>query len=432
MARLGRQVAGLVTILWVAALIVLSYSPGFLTAAPEPWSAPRLEALDEALARREVHLWVEGSDQTWRLTGADVALRVDWVATRALAAASPRPESPDLPVVTLEAWRIRSWLRERVAGSVRVDPVPARLDAQGRVIPDQPGRRLDLDEAVRRVETAFRRLGAGPGPLRIQLPVVATRAEVTAERLEALAPWTRLSSFTTRFDPDDVNRATNIRLSASLLDGTLVEPGQIFSFNDVVGLRTEARGFLPAPIIVSRRLVAGIGGGVCQLSSTTYNAALLAGLEVVERRHHSIPVTYLPLGRDATVLDRLIDLRFRNTLSHPVLIQSLVEGDRLIVTLWGHPGDRQQVEVRTRLIQEVPPPFQWEDGTDVRDLPPGLSVHELEVVVPGRPEYVVETERLFFGTDGQVVRTEKLSRDRYLPEPRIVRPPGPLQPPAQP
>src|SRR5690606_35275921 len=135
MARLGRQVAGLVTILWVAALIVLSYSPGFLTAAPEPWSAPRLEALDEALARREVHLWVEGSDQTWRLTGADVALRVDWVATRALAAAPPRPESPDLPVVTLEAWRIRSWLRERVAGSVRVDPVPARLDAQGRVIP---------------------------------------------------------------------------------------------------------------------------------------------------------------------------------------------------------------------------------------------------------------------------------------------------------
>src|SRR5690606_31725467 len=99
----------------------------------------------------------------WRLTGADVALRVDWVATRALAAAPPRPESPDLPVVTLEAWRIRSWLRERVAGSVRVDPVPARLDAQGRVIPDQPGRRLDLDEAVRRVETAFRRLGAGPG-----------------------------------------------------------------------------------------------------------------------------------------------------------------------------------------------------------------------------------------------------------------------------
>lgn len=425
MAGLGRQAVGLATILGIAGLIVLSYSPGFLTAAPESWPAARLDAIEEALAHREVHLWVEGSDQVWRLTGADAALRVDRVATQALAAARTVQEGPELPVLTLEAWRIRSWLRERVAGPVRVDPVPARLDAEGRVIPDRPGRRLDLDEAVRRVEAALLSPAAASGPVRVRLPLVTTRAEVTAERLEALAPWTLLGSFTTRFDPADANRASNIHLSASLLDGALVEPGETFSFNDVVGLRTEARGFKPAPVIVSRRLVAGIGGGVCQLSSTTYNAALLSGLEVVARQHHSIPVSYLPLGRDATVFDRLIDLRFRNNLSHPILVHSRVEGDRLTVAVWGHAGDRRRIEVRSRIVEELPAPLQWENGEEAGELAAQLAaggpVAGVEVVEPGRQGYVVEVERLFYGSDGEVERVEAISRDVYLPEPRLVR-----------
>lgn len=425
MARFGRQAVGIATILWIAALIVLSYSPGFLAAAPEPWPSARLDAIEEELARREVHLWVEGSDQVWRLTGADVALRVDRVATQALASARAVHDGPELPMLTLETWRIRSWLRERVAGQVRVDPVPARLDARGQVIPDQPGRRLDQEAAVRLVEAALISPAAVSGPVRVRLPVVTTRAEVTAEQLEALGPWTALASFTTRFDPIDTNRAANIHLSAALLDGTFVEPGQVFSFNDVVGLRTEERGFKPAPIIVSRRLVAGIGGGVCQLSSTTYNAALLSGLQVVERRNHSIPVSYLPLGRDATVLDRLIDLRLRNTLDHPIMIHSRVEGDRLTVVIWGHPSDRRAVEVRTRVIQELPAPLVWEDGTSADELAAQLAsgdtVEGVEVVEAGRPGYVVEVERIYYGSNGEIQRVEMVSRDVYLPEPRKVR-----------
>lgn len=425
MARFVRQAVGMATILWIAALIVLSYSPGFLAAAPDPWPPARLDAADEEVARREVLLWVEGTDLTWRLTGADVALRVDRVATQALAAARTVQDAPELPMLTLETWRIRSWIRERVAGQVRVDPVPARLDAQGRVIPDRPGRRLDQEAAVRLVEAALLSPAATSGPVRVKLPVVTTRAELTAERLEALGPWTVLASFTTRFDPADTNRAANIHLSAALLDGALVEPGYIFSFNDVVGLRTEERGFKPAPIIVSRRLVAGIGGGVCQLSSTTYNAALLSGLEVVERRNHSIPVSYLPMGRDATVLDRLIDLRFRNTLDHPIVIHSRVEGDRLTVVIWGHPSDRRAVDVRTRVIEELPAPVVWEDGTPADELADefaaGRTVAGVEVVEPGRPGYVVEVERVYYGPDGKIVQVEKVSRDVYLPEPRKVR-----------
>lgn len=430
MTASGRQAIGLGTILWVAALIVLSWAPGFLQAAPgegrTAWEGSRLDRLEEELTRREVHLWVAGSERVWRVTGADVALSVDRVRTRVLeTSAHLREESAGMPVVTLEEWRLRSLLRERVAGAVRLDPRPAGLDEQGAIVADQPGRRLDLNEAVRRIRDAFVNPPEGDGPVRVEIPLEIVRASLTTERLQALAPWELLASYTTRFDPTDLNRAANIRLGAQLLDGTYLEPGQVFSFNEVVGPRLEVRGFKPAPVIISRKLVSGIGGGVCQLSSTTYNAALLSGLEVIERRHHSIPVSYLPLGRDATVFDNLIDLRFRNTLAHPVMVESRVEGDQVTVSVWGNPRDRMSIGIRARTVQSLPPPLEWEDGTGAAlqaSVPEGAHDQDLEVVEPGRTGYVVEVERVFYGPDGQVTRVESLSRDVYPPEPRRVRP----------
>src|SRR5690606_9807336 len=108
-----------------------------------------------------------------------------------------------------------------------------------------------------------------------------------------------------------------------------------FSFNRVVGPRTLAKGFLPAPEIVGEEFVEGVGGGICQVSSTLYNAALYADLQIVERYRHSVPLGYVPPGRDATLQYGVMDFQFRNTTGEPLIVRAVAGDGRLHVTLWG-------------------------------------------------------------------------------------------------
>ena len=123
-------------------------------------------------------------------------------------------------------------------------------------------------------------------------------------------------------------RATNIILATAMLNNYILLPGDLFSFNTANGPRTAERGYQPAPIIVGNTVVPGLGGGVCQVSSTLYNAVLEAGLEIVERYPHSQPVGYVPPGRDATISDYL-DFKFRNNSDHIVMIKSSTWGGRI-------------------------------------------------------------------------------------------------------
>src|SRR5690606_31917737 len=123
--------------------------------------------------------------------------------------------------------------------------------------------------------------------------------------------------------------------------------GGRFSFNEVVGPRSAARGYRPAPVIVAGELVDDFGGGVCQVSTTVYNAALLAGLEVPVRTPHSIPVSYVPRGRDAAVVYGAVDLAFTNPFPVPLVIQTEVARDRVKVQLFGPRAHRRRFELRT-------------------------------------------------------------------------------------
>ncbi|WP_240527335.1 VanW family protein [Synechococcus sp. 65AY6Li] len=165
--------------------------------------------------------------------------------------------------------------------------------------------------------------------------------------LALLALWwmdptpTTLSQYTTSLQERTLPQLHNIRQAVQSLDGVYIQPGAVFSFNQVVGPRTLERGYLPAPVFMMAETLDSVGGGICQVSSSLYNAALLAGLEVVERHPHYRQVESVPPGLDATVWYGLADLRLRNPFPWPVRLRFQIRGQTLIVSVLGrgsHPA----------------------------------------------------------------------------------------------
>lgn len=143
-----------------------------------------------------------------------------------------------------------------------------------------------------------------------------------------------LSSFTTSFATSSEERSTNIRLATRQIDGLTIMPGGSFSFNDIVGERTAARGYKVAHVIINAKLDSGLGGGICQVSTTLYNAILRAGILPTERTHHTIPSTYVPIGMDATVDYGNIDYKFKNTLLYPIYIEGSTAGKQITFNIY--------------------------------------------------------------------------------------------------
>ncbi|MCH5249148.1 MAG: VanW family protein [Lachnospiraceae bacterium] len=140
-----------------------------------------------------------------------------------------------------------------------------------------------------------------------------------------------ISSYTTAFDASQ-SRAVNIALAASKINGTLIKPGQKFSFSDTVGPRTAENGFIEAPSFSNGKVISDIGGGICQVSSTTYAAMLQGGIKATQRYAHSMPVSYIPEGMDATIVAGQKDLTFTNNFAFPIVINASVNGGTLTVS----------------------------------------------------------------------------------------------------
>lgn len=163
---------------------------------------------------------------------------------------------------------------------------------------------------------------------------------VTEEALTSLGIVGLLGEYSTKFNGDDKNRTRNIWLASSSIGTYILKPGEIFSFNEVVGPRTKERGYGEAGVIINNQRVQDFGGGVCQVSSTLYNAARLADLAIVERHQHSVKVSYVPKGRDATVVYGDKDLKLQNNTPDGILIKSYFAYGQLTVKIFG--GKDQQ------------------------------------------------------------------------------------------
>jgi vancomycin resistance protein YoaR len=208
------------------------------------------------------------------------------------------------------------------ASSVGHPPVDARIDiAAHQKIPDVAGRELDVEESLAE-------LGAGRHEDEEMIDLVTHRvlAKVTIEELTRVNIEKVVSAYETTFSlfGSGAGRAINIRNAAGRLDGTVLAPGQVLSFNDVVGPRTRDRGFALAPEIQADEMQMGYGGGTCQASTTLYAAALFGALEIVQRQSHSRPSHYTQMGLDATVSYPLADLKIKNTLPFPVMIHAFL------------------------------------------------------------------------------------------------------------
>ena len=184
-------------------------------------------------------------------------------------------------------------------------------------------------------DTVAPKLSALALTVRTEIPVEETEPVITDDTLASIDGV--LASYQTKYSPG--NRGHNIALAAGKLNGSLVKPNGIFSFNDTVGLRTATAGYKVAGVILDGQLADGIGGGVCQVSSTLYNAILLAGLTPTARTSHALPSAYCPPGLDATVADGQIDLQFRNQLAHSVYLLTNADGHTLTVYILGTRAD---------------------------------------------------------------------------------------------
>jgi vancomycin resistance protein YoaR len=223
------------------------------------------------------------------------------------------------PAFSLDPQKLRARL-QKLAIQVRRAPVDAALDLEHhRRVEATVGRELDVDATLQEIAAASRDEGSAYR--------LVYRDVAASTRLTDLAP-VDVSQVLSRFETDFTHRAgaraVNIRRGAQLLDRTIVQPGAVFSFNRAVGPRTERRGFINAPVIIHDEIDKGAGGGICQVASTLHAAALYGGLRVLERRSHSRPSGYVPLGLDATVIDGKVDLRLQNPFDSPLMIHAVL------------------------------------------------------------------------------------------------------------
>ena len=201
-----------------------------------------------------------------------------------------------------------------------------RLDDNGKIIKGSPLIVLKEKELVDRI------LEASASGGKVVMPLYITESGYYLEDIPYLEE-TVVASYTTYFNSADVGRNKNIQLSAKAIHNVIVGSGDYFSFNTVVGPRNEENGYQPAPEIINKKVVMGIGGGICQTSSTLFNAVDQLPIKFVERHHHSLDVGYVPKGRDATVSYGGLDFRFHNTSDVPFLIKSIYGENFLTVEI---------------------------------------------------------------------------------------------------
>jgi vancomycin resistance protein YoaR len=215
-------------------------------------------------------------------------------------------------------------------------------------VPAQPGIALDPEHALGEVVAA----AYSPAVRAAEVRLHEVPAEITTDDLTALGITRRISSFTTDMGVSSSNRIWNVHLMADYIDGTIIRPGETFSFNRVVGERTVERGFREGQMILGSLLLPSIGGGVCQTATTLFNNAFELGLPVLRRSNHSFYISHYPLGRDATVSWGGPDLVFKNDLDHAILIKSSYTDSTLTFTFYGAPQGR-------RVVATTSPQTNW-------------------------------------------------------------------------
>ncbi|HEY7004341.1 MAG TPA: VanW family protein [Gaiellaceae bacterium] len=300
-------------------------------------------------------------------------------------------------------------------------PVDATFNISGDrayVVKAENGTTLDVHAAQRAVYDA----AAEPG-LRLAKVQLATLApDLTTKEAKALGISEQVSTFTTDMGESSANRIWNVHLLGNYLDGTIIEAGQTFSYNQVVGPRTVERGFREGQEIFAGVLIPSIGGGVCQTATTIFNAAFEAGLPVTERHNHSWYISHYPMGRDATVSWGGPDLVFKNDLNHAILINVSYTDSTFTISFYGTKQGRRVSSTTSSPTNYTQPKMQYA-------VDPNAAPHSVTVVAGGGPGFDTNVHRKVY-QHGKLIREDDFFT-RYTPENPVTvygpggHPPGP-------
>lgn len=246
------------------------------------------------------------------------------------------------------------------------------------------------------------------------IPLKITYPNVTTKQIGNEAFPDLLSQFSTSFTSSGYNRSNNIILSSAKLNDLVLMPGEEFSYNQAVGQRTKAAGFRKAGAYSNGKVVQEVGGGICQVSSTLYNAVLYANLEIVERTNHYFNPGYVKAGLDATVSWGGPDFRFKNNRNYPIRIVTDTSGKKLKVYIYGLKTDDDcTVVLDPRYISSVPYKTTYQKD-------PSLATGETRVISSGSNGCKTATYKYVYDKNGTLISSECISRDTYSPHNKVV------------
>lgn len=273
------------------------------------------------------------------------------------------------------------------------------------VHPEVIGISFDVEEA--------KKILAEEGKEEYIIKLTITKPKVTIDQIGTEAFPDRLGTQSTRYDASVTGRTTNLKIACQKINGKVIMPGETFSYNKTLGPRTAAAGYKDGKVYENGQVVDGIGGGICQISSTLYNAVLFANLEIVERRNHQFVTSYLPAGRDATVVYGMTDFKFKNTRKYPIRLVASCNGGVATVSVFGIKEENEYVvSLSVKTVATIPYSTQYIQDSSLAS---GVEV------VKQKGANGVKTETYITKTlNGKVVSTNLLSKDTYDAMARIV------------
>lgn len=327
---------------------------------------------------------------------------------------------------------------EKIAKEIDVEVEDAKINISGsniEVTKEKSGVKVNIEKNIKSITENIKK-----GQLKTELAVQTVEPKIKEEELKEVD--TLLGSYSTKISAGGEGRYTNIKLATERTSNILVMPGETYSYNQHTGVRSAANGYKNAPVIVQGVVQEGIGGGVCQVSTTLYNATLYAGLEYVNLKNHSIPSSYAPMGRDATVTNGGWDLEFKNNLQYPIYVKNYVSGSTVVCQIFGSAKDKQKIDIVTTTDNIAIAPTKKVDD-------PSILKGTEKVLEKGRNGYTVSTYRIYKDSNGKEIKKEKVYTSYYpkkqqviatgtmepvvVPDtPPVEQPVTPEQPPVQP
>lgn len=275
-----------------------------------------------------------------------------------------------------------------------------------KVHPEIIGIDFDIDDAKNQILE-------NPDDTEYVIDLDCTYPKTTIENLDIDIFPDLLSSFSTKYDASKKDRSTNLEIATDKINGTVITPGKEFSYNKIVGARTIAAGYKEAKVYSNGEVVDGIGGGICQISSTLYNTAIFANLDITERHNHQFLTSYVPAGRDATVAYGSKDLKFVNNRTYPIKIVATVNSGIVKIEIYGIKEDSDMnATFETETLSNIPYNIKYVDDSS-------LEVGTEQIKQLGANGIIVNTYKIV-KKNNIIVSKELISKDTYNAMDRII------------